>query len=230
MKKIILPLILCASAFFYVSCSTDSSDLSTDSNSNSSVVFNTKTLNTIDLEQAKKLFLDLYETQEYKDYLSSVTAINDKIQVYDIQDNLVTKKDWLNWVQNHISETSFSSINEFEIMFDDSANRLHTIMDDNATLYGYIAGANSSQLTEIYTPSIPSPEPPVSNNNECVENCMDLCSAAIDRLIDNEFKAIEDAFYAGATYQELTSIKTLYANRYFGLITQLNNCIARCPQ
>lgn len=191
MKKILLPSIFCAFAFFY-SCSSDS-DTVTDKNTqvNTESSANSHRLNNTDLDTARQLYADMTKTTEYTDYKASLRAFNEKLHPNNI--SYVEKSDWMDWIRVNISATTFNSVQEFESMFDDSVNKLTILMDSNRTVYDFLLNADVDQINIITKPERGFiPNPPVTTNG-CIEDCMDTADAAFDSAQADHDAAIEAA-------------------------------------
>ncbi|GGB73489.1 hypothetical protein GCM10007424_11750 [Flavobacterium suaedae] len=139
----------------------------------------------------------------------------------------------MDWIRNNISNTSFTSISQFEILYDNSISKLDTMISANKTLYDFMDKADSSDIGQIIAPefndTVPGGYPVVTNS--CVDNCIDWCDSAldlIDSILQDSLAIAETATYSTVYLQATLSAYQAHANQYISVTGQFNQCIGTC--
>jgi hypothetical protein len=225
MKKQLLPLILVAFTLFTISCSTDNSNIPAD-NANTSAI-QAKSLGTSDFETAKRLYADMVITQDYIDFKSSIAAFTRKLEGNNVM--FITKSEWMTWITTNLSATSFTSVAEFEAMFDDAEYKMNVVMAANTTFYGLLAQADSNQYFYILHPGFTTPEYP-ANPQDCTDDCITACELAIDA---SEAQREANMTYVSGADEEIRGllqsiVQGIYDEQFEQIVKDLNDCIGAC--
>lgn len=201
MKKITLPLVLAVLTIANFSCSNESSNEVPPSTS-SAIAY--KSLNTTDVETAKRLYADMIASEDYINWKSSIREFNDKILV---PISFKSKTEWMNWLSTNLSSTTFTNAAEFEISYDNLIGKLETIMAANEDLYLLLEDATISQLQQII-PSIHliAPEYP-SAPFDCLDDCLTEFDNGVFAAEQAHLEAFNDALFSDGPFEELLCVE-----------------------
>lgn len=165
MRKIIFKtgVLFVGLSLLILSCSKDSEN-SQDTNTE---YFNKITQN--EQTTAKNLFIDMIKTSDYSSYQSSLDAFVDKMNGNAVY--FKTKTEYMDWITVNISNTSFTSTQEFNSMLDDIAAKHAILVSKNSQLFAYIDNADAEQVLEIIQPSLATRQV-VTLSNSCANQCI----------------------------------------------------------
>lgn len=181
-----------------------------------------------EVETAKRLFLEMMNTNEYITYRnelrSFVTKLNGKI-LPQFRD----KSEASNWIVQNLTSTNFISTQEFNTMIDSMEEKYRIVIQRNQQVFALMQLADETQLFEIIQPSLGT-LPVLTVNSGCANGCMDSASSSIDNL---------DIMYASSivTYSTLVPefhqyirplLDASYWSNFQGIVDNLNSCLAGC--
>jgi hypothetical protein len=172
MKKRFLTLIAGGLSLLSVSCSPENDVVTSSASGQNHSGFVTKSLPTKDLNDAVLLYTNMMGTQEYADLKASINAFNSKLYC---NVDFETKEEWVDWIRVNLSATGFSSLTEFETLYDATAANATVLIDNNDTLFRFFENADSPQIGVITAPELgadPGTGLPVPTN-ACQFACMD---------------------------------------------------------
>ncbi|AXG75038.1 hypothetical protein DVK85_12690 [Flavobacterium arcticum] len=221
-------MLLCVLTLSFFSCSTENNDATTTENAAStSSAFQLKSLSTTDLGTAKQLYIDMMGTQKYSDYKSALAAFTDKLGLNKITGT--TKIEWMSWINNNLNKTSFTSVTEFESMYDDSVNKLSIMIGANTALYDYMSKADVYQIGIILQPEHDNHtvDYPVQTNS-CLDDCISICDSAQDVLQDQYDQNVQFAASAGYDSGLMIGAEVNYNSAYIELALEFNSCAGAC--
>ncbi|WP_417356914.1 hypothetical protein [Flavobacterium sp.] len=230
MKKLALPFIFCVSTLFYFSCSSDI-DNATDNKQPESISFQLKSMPTDSINKAARMYVLMTQTQDYIDFKSSVSAFNSKVVPNRV--SFSSKSQWMSWITDNISKTGFTTVTQFESMFDDCVTKFDLLMQNNDELFKLIepAADDTTALLQIFEPELmPQPEP-LQDIDACKEACMDATSTAIDvenhgfvQQLAMAVFILRDAEFATSAIED----HEMAINYYIPM--DLNICMMECEQ
>lgn len=230
MKKLALPFIFCVSTLFYFSCSSDI-DNATDNQQPETISFQLKSMPTDSITNAARMYVLMTQTQDYINFKSSISAFNSKVAPNRV--SFSSKSQWMNWITGNISNTGFTTVAQFEGMFDDYVTKFELLHQNNTDLFDLIeqAGDDTTALLQIFEPELmPQPEP-LGDVEACKEACMDATSTAIDvenhGFVQQLFLAVyylRDYEFASSAIQD----HEMAINFYIPM--DLNICFMECEQ
>ncbi|MEE1898074.1 hypothetical protein GN157_00295 [Flavobacterium rakeshii] len=230
MKKLALPFIFCVSTLFYFSCSSDI-DNATDNQQPESVSFQLKSMPTDSINKAARMYVLMTQTQDYIGFKSSISAFNSKVAPNRV--SFSSKSEWMNWISGNISKTGFTTVTQFENMYDDFVTKFDLLMQNNDELFKLIelAANDTTTLLQIFQPELmPQPEP-LGDVEACKEACMDATSTAIDvenhGFVQQLFLAVyylRDYEFASSAIQD----HEMAINHYIPM--DLNICMHDCER
>lgn len=231
MKKLTLPTILCLITLSFFSCSTENDDVTNETTTANEILFQAKSLTVTDLDKAKQLYIDMMGTQEYADFKNSIKNFNDKLgAANDV--NFETKREWMDWINNNIANTSFTSVTQFETIFDDSINKSDAMVNANPTLFNYVKDADRGQILIIFTPEEGDGNLP--DNGYTPSSCLDDCIEEYETAYAAATEQYYDTVEQGTNGTFLGSVSIFFGLRNYEhtinevLPLNYNNCAGKC--
>lgn len=167
MKKILFFALVCSSVTYF-SCSSEQ-DVETQNAQIKHNSFNVKSLNSADLDYAKKLYASMILTSAYKDFDIALKSFNEKIFV-DV--SLKNEKEWLNWIQGNLSNTAFTNVEEFEGELYNVTAKLQIVMQSNVQFFNLLHALDGVQLLEVMPIRYNFPQYS-DKGGECLQGCVD---------------------------------------------------------
>ncbi len=82
-----------------------------------------------------------------------------------------TKTAYMSWITTNISNTSFTSTQEFSSILDDIIAKHANLVSNNSQLFALIDNADPGQIIEIIQPSLATIEV-LSGSNSCKNQCI----------------------------------------------------------
>ncbi|QYJ68872.1 hypothetical protein [Flavobacterium litorale] len=225
MKQFTLPTLLCVLTLSFFSCSTDNNDTTTETTANTSN-FQLKKSNKIDLATAKQFYVDMMATQEYTDYKSALATFTGKLLLNEVR--ATNKAEWMSWINNNLNKTGFSSIAEFETIYDDTTNKLSKMISANIDLYDFIGNADLIQVGEVLEPEFANHTVDYpSNTDTCLDNCIDTTDAQLDELETQYTQNLQLAALSG-DFGYTVAVEANYENAYIEIALDFNACAGAC--
>lgn len=174
-----------------------------------------------ELETAKRLFLEMMNTNEYVSYNNEL-----RIFISKLNGNVVplfrNRTESNNWIIQNLARTNFVSIQEFEMMIDSMEEKYRIIMARNQQVFSLMQNADESQFLEIVEPSLGS-LPVLTVNSDCADSCMNTASSAIDSL-DADYRSETQS---GNPWRIIVAVLT-YWSSFESIVDNLNGCLANC--
>lgn len=230
MKKLALPFIFCVSTLFYFSCSSDI-DNTTDNQQQESTSFQLKSMPSDSIAVAKRLYADMMQSQPYIDMKTSVRAFNTKIG-YNKGVSFLTKAEWMQWINSNISKTNYTSVSQFEYMYNDFVNKSTIVRQRNQRLFSLLhtAANNDSVYSYIITPELQIVTPQPDIQSACEEACMDACTYNIDVEMEGYRQDLILADVLGSQEYRDMAIRDHDFMMNIIIPADLNLCMMECEQ
>jgi hypothetical protein len=216
----ILVVIISANSFF--GCSNDNQNESEIQN-----ISQQARLRPIDLDVATRMYRDMTLTIEYLEYKFSQQELLIKMNSNNV--TFTDKKEWITWLETNLDKTTFSSIEEFSSMFDNSLNKLNIMIAANSVLYGFMADADTNDFSVILMPEHSTP-PTQTTFSTCVDGCIDSNIAASNENWDNFIEDTEDGMQSGGILGSLAIYfaQINYEKREVQILADYQNCFSAC--
>lgn len=231
MKKIFLFFALGLVSTIYLSCSDESDSLSESTNDVKLASRETSSLSTTEVKDAQKLYLAMISTAEYKSFGVLIDSFNEKLNGNKV--SFSTKTEWVDWINGNISKTRFSSVSQFNSMYDNLAVKLSGLTTNNAHLFYLLNRANEVEFIKIST--YPRFNYQTTGSVSCIVNCMNIHSAAIDAAratyesrmrLARMFTSVPSLSPAGGV--GVWVIERDYNNTEARLALEYNACVGGC--
>ena len=184
-----------------------------------------------DLAVAQQMYLDMMRTQEYIDFKAASANFRSKFNGNEI--TFKTRQDGVDWITNNLGKTSFTSVTEFETIFDEAVAKTNAWINANPTLFDFIKAADKEERMIIFKPEEGDGSLPDYNGTVTTQSCMDDCvnayETAYDEATDEYYDSIGEPDgsigYAILTFLNITDYEnTIYET----LPLAYNNCMSAC--
>ena len=108
-------------------------------------------LNQNDLESATRMYEEMMESNEYRNFTTSIEAFNAKLVV---DAHFRTKTEWMGWIPTNLGRTRFDSAVEFEVMLDNMYENCAEMQHRYSTLFSILNEAEREDLAIILSPEL----------------------------------------------------------------------------
>jgi hypothetical protein len=226
MKKLLYLVTAGIICLAYFSCSSEN-EVAIDDSSHAASAFR---IADPDVGTAKSLYITMMSSTEYNDLKSSIAAFNAKLKNHDI--SFPEKAKWMAWINEEISTTSFTSVSEFETMYDDSVSKLAKMMAANKTLFDFLGKADNDQIGIITGPEFDPPGH--TTESDCIDGCIEdfengeaVGGIMLNSALENAFSYYNPLNPMGRFYR-ITSAFQSFWNFRNNLIDVFGTCVNNC--
>jgi hypothetical protein len=217
MKNLILGIIAIA-LFTILSCTSENQQKEEPVNSS----LKSKRLSLNNLDNTKVLFETMIKSEDYKNYKTARTNF-----VSNMNGNLIflkTKTEYINWINENLQLTKFSSVSDFEKSLDEMVSKQSILREKNSELYKSLDIANAEEYLNIIQSSL-GEVPSLSKTNSCSTGCMNSCEQTLNNIESGT--AFNQAMYGGNPFTDAI-IDAMYWSMFESAINKLNSCMAGC--
>ncbi|SEI04472.1 hypothetical protein SAMN02927937_02931 [Paenimyroides aquimaris] len=216
MKK----LILCFSLIFAFSCSN--SDVQEDVNNNltETNTLQARTTPAVD-DEIDQIFFDFVNSEEYMLSKSLMNDFSTNFLTNVTPSDFNTKEEMLSWIGNNIGQTTFNSVSEAELKWNEIHSWTVVKIANHPEYYDYLKNASLSSKIIYFKKWIV--QPIVNNNDDCERELNDCETSAMNYYIQDYMHA---AFYDGSTRDSAISYADYwYQNRISACGRNYRSCM-----
>lgn len=123
----------------------------------------------LNLDSAKQNFLSVTGTQDYLDYKVALKVFVDKMNGNAVF--FATKEEYVEWIEANLSQTNFSSVEDFISSMNDMIAKNYIVENKNKALFKFIEKLDSSHFLEVMQPSLAT-MPTITTFNSCIDDCI----------------------------------------------------------
>lgn len=179
-------------------------------------------LSSNNLNNAKDLFETMIKSEDYKNYKTARTNF-----ISNMNGNVIflkTKTEYMNWINENLQLTKFSSVSDFEKSLDEMVSKQSILREKNSELYKNLDNADAEEYLNIIQSSL-GEMPSLSKTNSCSTGCMNSCEQTLNNIESGT--AFNQAMYGGNPFTDAI-IDAMYWSMFESAVNTLNSCIAGC--